>query len=126
MRPVVYDAGALIAAERSDRRMWAEHKVRLQLGCIPVVPSPVVAQVSRSPRQVQLRRFLRGCEVAPFDEASAHEVGRILGCARTTDVVDGAVLALALDRGADVVTTDRADIEHLAAATYERIHVIDV
>ena len=32
VEPVVYDAGALIAAERNDRRFWAEHRVRLELG----------------------------------------------------------------------------------------------
>jgi predicted nucleic acid-binding protein len=32
MRPVVYDAGVLIAADRSLRRTWAEHRVRLEAG----------------------------------------------------------------------------------------------
>ena len=68
MTSVVYDAGPLIAAERNDRRFWAEHRVRLELGIVPCVPSPVVAQVSRSRTQVQLRRLLRGCEVVSLDE----------------------------------------------------------
>jgi hypothetical protein len=62
MTRVVYDAGALIAAERNDRRMWLEHRVRLELGIVPAVPSPVVAQVSRSSKQVRLSpaaRWLR-------------------------------------------------------------------
>jgi hypothetical protein len=32
----VYDAGALIAADRSARRLWVEHRARLELGVIPV------------------------------------------------------------------------------------------
>src|SRR5689334_16466274 len=72
MKPTVYDAGALIAADRSDRRRWAEHRVLLEGGLVPLVPAPVVAQVSRSPRQAELRRFLRGCEVVPMDEGTAH------------------------------------------------------
>jgi hypothetical protein len=71
MRPVVYDAGPLIAAERNDRRFWAEHRLRLEAGIVPCVPSPILAQVSRSPKQVQLRRLLRGCEVVALNEAGA-------------------------------------------------------
>ena len=74
MMNVVYDAGALVAAERNDRRLWADHRVRLEAGVVPVVPAPVVAQVSRSPRQAQLRRLLRGCDVPALDEATAHAV----------------------------------------------------
>ncbi len=61
MRAVVYDAGPLIAAERNERRFWAEHRARLEMGIVPCVPTVVVAQVSRSARQAQLRRLLRGC-----------------------------------------------------------------
>ncbi|HEX3594468.1 MAG TPA: hypothetical protein VHU80_05180 [Polyangiaceae bacterium] len=32
MRPVVYDAGVLIAADHSKRRVWAERRVRLEAG----------------------------------------------------------------------------------------------
>ncbi len=41
MRSVVYDAGPLIAAERNDRLFWAEHRIRLELGIVPCVPSPI-------------------------------------------------------------------------------------
>ena len=88
MRPVVYDAGVLIAADRCLRRTWAEHRVRLEAGHVPLVPCPVVAQASRSPKQAQMRRLLRGCEVVPFDETAAHAAGSLLGKTRTRDVVD--------------------------------------
>ena len=42
-----------------------------------MVPAPVVAQVSRSPRQVQLRRLLRGGEVVSLTEQRAHSAGRL-------------------------------------------------
>jgi hypothetical protein len=58
MRTFVYGAAVLVAADRNERRAWAEHKVRLEPGLVPLVPAPVVAQVSRSPQQAQLRRFL--------------------------------------------------------------------
>jgi hypothetical protein len=125
MNPVVYDAGPLIAAERNDRRFWAEHRIRLELGIVPCVPSPVLAQVSRSPKQVQLRRLLRGCEVVALEEAGAHEVGTLLGKARTTDISDAAVVAVATARAADIVTSDRSDIERLVSAAGKRIRVVE-
>ena len=62
----VYDAGVFIAAERHDRRVWADHRARLELGIVPVTTAPVVAQVSRSGQRSQLRRFLRACDVVAF------------------------------------------------------------
>jgi predicted nucleic acid-binding protein len=123
---VVYDAGALIAAERNDRRMWADHRVRLEAGVVPVVPAPVVAEGSRSRRQVQLARLLRGCEVVPLDAATAHDVGRLLGRSHTNDVVDATVVAVAITRHASVVTMDRADISRVANAAGARLVVIGV
>lgn len=111
---IVYDAGALIAAEGNDRRLWADHRVRLELGVIPVTTAPVVAQVSRSPRQVQLRRLLRGCEVLPFDAGQAHEVGALLARAGRADVVDAHVVLTAARTGSTVVTSDPTDITALA------------
>lgn len=57
MSGIVYDAGALIAGERNNRALWADHRVRLEQGTIPVTPAAVVAQVSRSLRQAQLRLY---------------------------------------------------------------------
>lgn len=111
---VVYDAGVLVAAERNDRAVWADHRVRLEVGAVPVTTAPVVAQVSRSPRQVQLRRFLRGCDVAPFDAEEAHVVGALLGDAGTSDVVDAHVVLVAARRGTGVLTGDVEDLSRLA------------
>ncbi len=126
MSGVVYDAGALIAAERNDRALWADHRVRLEQGMIPIVPAAVVAQVSRSPRQAQLRRLLRGCDVADLDEDTAHRVGRILAQACTSDIVDGAVVAAAVVRSAGVVTSDRGDVSHLLRSAGTGLPIIDV
>src|ERR1051325_8976963 len=96
MNSFVYDAAVLVAADRNERRGWAEHKVRLELGLVPLVPAPVVSQVSRSPQQAQLRRFLTGCTVVRLGESEAHEAGRLLGKTRTADVVDAVVVTVAL------------------------------
>jgi hypothetical protein len=68
MSAVVYDDAVLVAADRNERRAWAEHKARLEFGVIPLVPSLVVVEVSRSPQHAQLRRFLTGAITAALLE----------------------------------------------------------
>ena len=111
---VVYDAGVLIAADRDERRGVGGHRARLEAGVVPVTTAPVVAQVSRSDRQVPLRRFLRGCEVVPFAPGQAHEVGALLGSAGTHDVVDAHLVVEAAARSAVVLTSDTADLRRLS------------
>src|SRR5215470_7359431 len=126
MSAVVYDAAVLVAADRNDRRAWAEHKARLEFGVVPLVPAPVVAQVSRSPRQVQLRRFLTGCVVIPLGESEAHEAGRLLGRTRTADVVDAVVVTTAFRQKAMILTSDPDDIERLVRASSREVAVVAV
>lgn len=111
---VVYDTGLLVAAERNDRAVWADHRARLEAGVVPLTTAPVIAQASRSPRQVQLRRLLRGCEVVGFGPAEAHEVGALLGRAGTSDVVDAHVVLTGARYGAAAVTSDIADLRRLS------------
>ena len=121
MSDVVYDAGGLVAAERNDRRFWLGHRIRLEAGVVPIVPAPVVAQVSRSPRQAQLRRLLRGCEILALDEPTAHAVGQLLGRSGTADIVDATVVVVAMTQQAEIVTADQSDISRLAASAGARI-----
>lgn len=124
MKNVVYDAAVLVAADRNERLTWAEHKARLEFGIVPLVPAPVVAQVSRSLQQAQLRRFLAGCDVLSFGEAEAHDAGRLLGKAKTTDIVDAAVVTTAVRQRALVITGDAADIERLASASGRDVQIV--
>lgn len=126
MTPVVYDAAVLVAADGNRRSVWAEHRVRLEAGIVPVVPAPVVVQASRSPAQVQLRRLLRGCEVVSLTEQRAHSAGRLLGRAGSRDVVDAVVADTAAELRADVVTGDRADIRRLLDAADASGNITDV
>ncbi len=126
MNSVVYDAAVLVAADRNERRIWAEHKARLEFGLLPSVPAPVVAQVSRSPQQAQLRRFLIGCTVVPLGETEAHDAGRLLGKARTADVVDAVVVTTALRLKALILTGDEHDIKRLAVASGRSLVVLPV
>jgi len=126
MNDFVYDAAVLVAADRNDRRAWAEHKARLEFGSVPLVPAPVVAQVSRSPRQAQLRRFLTGCAVMPMTEQDAHEAGLLLAKTRTSDVVNAAVVAAALRDGAVILTGDPDDMRRLVSASGRKAAVVAV
>jgi predicted nucleic acid-binding protein len=123
---VVYDASALIAAERSDRAVWADHRARLEVGLVPVTTAPVVAQVSRSGRQAQLRRVLRGCDIVPFGDEEAHDMGALAGRSGSSDVVDVHVVATAHRRRFGVLTSDENDLKPIADALRPRVPVFRV
>jgi hypothetical protein len=124
MTGVTYDSGALIAAERGERLMWARHRALLLRRVVPTVPSAVVAQCWRgTPRQAQLTRLLAGCEVETLDDARARAAGTLVGRARTTDVVDASVVECALRRGDVVISSDEGDLNAIAAAVNRHLDV---
>lgn len=122
----VYDTGVLIAADRNDRGVWADHRVRLEAGLVPLTTCPVVAQASRSPRQAQLRRFLRGCDVMGFTPGEAHQVGTLLAKSSTTDVVDAHVALIGSRVAGTVITSDPEDLRGLATHTRPTFAVVAV
>ena len=89
MPGVTYDAGALIAGDRNDRRMWALHVGFIAEEVVPTVPAPVVAEAWRGgPRQAGLARMLAGCEIEAMTAEQARQVGVLAGRAEHDDVVD--------------------------------------
>ncbi len=116
MTQLVYDAGALIAAERDDPRLWALHLRALMRGVEPSVPAAVLAQVWRGHKQRGLRRLIDGCDVVPLTQDLAARVGELLAVADRADVVDAQVVACCIESAATCVTSDRGDIAHLAEA----------
>lgn len=117
-RPVVLDAGALIALEKRDRRMEAllrrAHEVRGRI----VVPAGVLAQVwSGDAQQVPIHRLLRRSttEVPALDRLLAEAIGRLCKGTGTTDVVDASVVIAARQLKAVVVTSDPDDLAKLDA-----------
>jgi predicted nucleic acid-binding protein len=76
--------------------------------------------------QAQLRRLLRGCEVASLTEQGAHSAGQLMGRAASRDVVDAVVAVTAAGLRADVVTGNRADIQRLLDVADASGHIIDV
>ncbi len=121
-----YDAGVLIAAERNDRAAWADHAARLELGLVPLTTAPVVAQVSRSGRQTQLRRFLRGCHIVPFTPDQAHAVGALLAAAGAADVVDAHLVLVASASAASVLTSDAGDLSSLGAELPSPVRILSI
>jgi hypothetical protein len=117
MTSLVLDAGALVAADRADRRLRAALTVALEQGWDLRVPAMVIAQAWRDPsgRQVQLGRLLRAADVRPVDGQIARAAGVLCGRARTSDPVDATVV-LAAEPGDRIVTSDPGDIAHLVEA----------
>ncbi len=113
---IVLDAGALIALERREQRMWSVLAVAARRRDDVLVPSTVVAHVWRGTRrQATLARALDQCIIAAFD-VMARDVGLLCGRTRTTDLSDAHV-ALVATRGADILYTgDPDDLEQLIAA----------
>ena len=121
---VTYDSGALIAAQRSERRMWARHRALLLRRVVPTVPAPVVAQCWRgTARQAQLGRLLAGCEVESLDDARARATGTLAGRARSADIVDVNVVEGALRRGDFIISSDEGDLAAIAAAVGRHVDV---
>lgn len=126
--PVVYDAGALLAAERGDDRMRALHRRFLLHGISPEVPSPVLAQVWRggAGRQACLSRVLKGCAVLPTDGEVAKRAGVLLGLSDTADAVDAIVVATAVKLAAVVVTSDPKDLLVLSDAAKFPLGLVEI
>ncbi len=118
---LVLDAGALIALDRDDRAMWVRLKALHADGELPVTNGGVVGQVWRGgARRARLAAVLRATDVRPLDERLGRAAGELLRSTKTADVVDAALVLLAVD-GDDVVTSDVDDLQLLLAAT--RVHV---
>jgi hypothetical protein len=124
---VTYDTGALIAADRNDRAMWALHAGFLAEEVSPTVPSPVIAEAWRGGgRQANLSRFLALCDVEEltFDQAKA--VGVLSGRAGHDDIVDVAVVEGAIRRGDAVITSDSTHLPAIADAVRTRLPIENV
>ena len=122
---VTYDTGALVAAERNDRAMWALHAGFLAEEVAPTVPAPVLAEAWRGGggRQASLSRLLAMCDIEPMSEDQARKVGVLAGQARHCDIVDVIVVEGAVRRDDAVVTANDAHIRTIADATGVRLRI---
>jgi hypothetical protein len=121
---VTYDTGALIAAERNDRAMWALHAGFLAEEVVPTVPAAVLAEAWRGgSRQAVLARFLALCDVEDLTERRARDVGVLVGKSGHDDVVDVAVVEGAIRRRDAVVTSNPTHIGAIADAVRARLRI---
>jgi hypothetical protein len=121
---VTYDTGALVAADRGERRIWARHRALLAARSVPTVPAPVVGQAwRRGSRQALLAQLLRGSDVEALDDDLARAVGALAAKAGTTDVVDACVTEGALRRHDVVISSDPDDLRAIAGAVHRRLEV---
>ena len=112
MNGVTYDTGALIAADRNDRRMWALHAGFLALEVSPTVPTPVLAEAWRGgSRQASLARFLALCITEPLTDEQAKAVGVLARASGHDDIVDVTVV-----EGASAGTTPSSPRTRLTSA----------
>lgn len=115
-RGLTLDAGALIALERTDRRMLTLLARAAEVGALITVPATALAQVLRLPaRQARLMRLLRQPTTAtvPLDRAAASFVGQLLGATKTSDIADAHVVVCARRARQAVVTSDAEDLRRL-------------
>jgi predicted nucleic acid-binding protein len=116
MSGAILDTGALVAFERSDRRVVAIVARALEHHDQLVVPAGVVAQAWRNgARQARLARLLGSpiCEVIVLDDRRARAAGQLCGVAGTSDVVDASVAVAARERALRIITSDADDLRLL-------------
>lgn len=126
MAGLTLDTGALIAAERGERRFWAFWKEALRREAEVTIPSPVLAQVWRGGREARMSMVINGCRVENLDSVSAKQTGLLCGRSGTSDVVDAFVMVSAGRRRDDVLTSDPKDLERLASFESRVGKIIDV
>jgi hypothetical protein len=110
------DAGALIAFERHDRKVYLLLNEVQKLEGALVVPAGVVAQVWRDGRtQARLARLLalEELEVEVLDDLRARAAGQLCGATGTSDLVDASVVLTARVRRLPIVTSDPEDLRRL-------------
>lgn len=121
---LVLDSGALIAIERDDRPVLAQLEIARQDEWELRVPAMVVAQVWRDGRrQANVARWLRAMAVQGVDEHTAKLAGALCRQAGTSDPIDATVV-LAAGTGDRILTSDPADITHLARANELAVTVV--
>jgi len=114
MPAIVYDSGALLAAERRNPDFIALHDELTSARIRPLVPVVVLAQVWRGGPQHQISRVLKGCDIMPDDERDGRAAGVACAASGTADVVDAIVIVTAVRYQAAVVTSDPGDLTRIA------------
>lgn len=116
MNGITFDAGGLIALDRSHRRVADIAKEAIRKQARICVPATALAQTLRDPaKQVPLQRLIQypGTEVVPLNHDYARQVGLLLASTRTSDIADAHVVICAQRADHAVITSDPLDLRRL-------------
>jgi predicted nucleic acid-binding protein len=120
---IVYDTGALLAAEQRNPDFLALHDELTAARIRPIVPVVVLAQAWRGGPQHQISRVLKACDIVPDDERAGRAAGLACAASGTADVVDAIVVATAVRNQAPIVTSDPGDLARIADALSVKIRL---
>jgi predicted nucleic acid-binding protein len=123
---IVYDTGALLAAERRNPDFLALHDELTAARIRPIVAVVVLAQAWRGRPQHQISRLLKACDIVPDDERTGRAAGVACAASGTADVVDAIVVATAVRHQAPVVTSDPSDLTHIADSIGVKIRLYTI
>jgi hypothetical protein len=124
---LILDAGGLVALERGDVLAHSLVKRDLLAKSPPRTHAGVLGQVWRGGRgrQARLAHVLPAIDVAPMDQRLGERAGVLLGRARMKDVVDAALVLLAVD-GDMILTSDPDDLAALVDAVGLHVNLVAV
>jgi len=114
---ITFDAGALIALDRKDRRVLTLIARAKDLGMRITIPATALAQAIRNPaRQALLSRLIRqpGTDLVALDGPDATAVGLLLAQTVTADIADAHVVLCARRAAQPVITSDPGDLRKIA------------
>lgn len=112
---LVYGVGALRAAARGDRMMWAVHRAALSYGIVPVVPVVAIAEAFRTePRGDRIESLLAGSEMEVLGAEGARRVGDLAARSGTGDLVAVATAEVATRYNAALINTRQAAVRTAA------------
>lgn len=128
---LILDTGGLLAWAIGEQRAREAVLRAVHRGMPIVVPTVVIARVIRGgPRDAPINQALKQIQQFPVvTPLLARQAGVLLGATETTDVVDAVVVAEALRQlPATILTSDPADIRHLAISTsaHARVQILPV
>ncbi|MGH2927986.1 MAG: hypothetical protein ACRDL8_07270 [Solirubrobacteraceae bacterium] len=114
---LVYGVGALRAAARGDRVVWALHRAALTHGLVPTVTSGAVADAYRTEgRADRIDAFLAGVDAESLGRVDAQRAGELAARAGTTDLVAVVTAQLAVRQNAAIVSSRRAALRAACSA----------
>jgi hypothetical protein len=109
MPAIIYDAGALPAAERRNPDFLALHDEVTKSRIRPIVPVVVLAQIWRGGPQPQISRVLKACVILPDDQRIGRAAGVACAASGTADAI-----VIAVQHQTPIVTSDPGDLTRIA------------